>query len=157
MLLRPITRELFLDWLTLRDKLFPDLDPSFQGEEMNLIMEANDAHAFLCVSDEGQTAGILEVSLRSMVDGCLHPPVGYIDALYLEPAFRGRGNGRQVVEMAAEWFRRQGCAEMATDADATNVAAQRFFSVIGFEETYRIVQFKRSLSGLGRPPEDVLE
>ena len=121
---------------------------------MNLIHESPDAFAFLCITDEGTYAGLLEVSLRNFVDGCLGGPVGYIEALYLDPDFRGKGAGRQIVDLAAEWFRERGCRDMAADAEWDNLHAQEFFARIGFTETFRIVEFKRSLGPRVEPDSD---
>lgn len=145
MQLSEVTVDDFSRWLEYREKLYGGLGPSFHRIEMDLIHASPEATAFLCVTDQGACAGLLEVSLRNFVDGCLGGPVGYIEGLYLDPEFRGMGLGRKVVEFAAEWFREQGCHDMATDAEQDNLHAQAFFAHIGFTETFRIVEFRRSL------------
>jgi aminoglycoside 6'-N-acetyltransferase I len=90
---------------------------------------------------------MLELSLRNFVDGCLGGPVGYMEGIYITPGQRKRGHGRELAEFAANWFRSKGCREMAADAELGNLAAQEFLTGAGFDETYRIVQYKRSLNG----------
>lgn len=145
MRLKPILRSDFSRWLELRQRLFTDVDEGYHVQEMDITLASPDAAAFFCITDDGEVAGFLEVSLRNFVDGCLGGPVGYLESMYLEPAFRGKGLGRKIVEEAAAWFRRRGCSDMATDTELENEAAQAFFLGIGFTETFRIVEFKRAL------------
>jgi hypothetical protein len=37
---------------------------------------------------------------------------------------------------------------MAADVELTNLVAQDFLKRIGFDETYRVVEYKRSLTGV---------
>ncbi len=46
---------------------------------------------------------------------------------------------------AEEWMCRQGCSEVATDAEIENREAITFHKNMGFEETYRIVEFRKNL------------
>lgn len=79
------------------------------------------------------------------VDGCVGGPVGYIEGLFLAPAYRGRGLGRRMVEFAADWFRAQGCRDMGTGAEIDNAAAQEFYLRMGFTARWRTIGFTRSL------------
>ncbi len=155
MKLKPVEADDFQSWLDYRDKLYPGLSDGFHRREMDLIHASSEAAAFLCVTERAERVGLLEVSLRNFVDGCLGGPVGYIEGLYLEPDFRGKGLGGYIVELAAEWFRERGCRDMAADAELGNQRAQEFFARIGFTETFRIVEFRRSLgSPDGEPDSD---
>lgn len=79
------------------------------------------------------------------MDGCLSSPVGYIEGIYLKPEYRSAGYGRQLVARAETWFKGKGCKEMATDAEIDNLDAQKFHENLGFQEIYRIVEYKKSL------------
>jgi aminoglycoside 6'-N-acetyltransferase I len=129
MYLRSISASETALWLKLRERLYAGLDRAFHEGEMAVILESEDADAFFCVSEDGEMGG----------------PVGYIEGLYLLPEFRDRGHGRAIVDRAADWFRERGCREMATDAELRNTTAQEFFAHVGFAETFRIVEFRRSL------------
>ena len=91
---------------------------------------------------------MLELALRNIVDGCLSSPVGYLEGIVVNPEFRGRGISRLLLQEAENWFRLKGCTEMATDSDLANTSAQEFHRQMGFEETFRIVQFRRPLNPL---------
>jgi aminoglycoside 6'-N-acetyltransferase I len=59
---------------------------------------------------------------------------------------RADGQGWQALVAAAEqWALQQGCVEMASDARIENTVSQQAHLAIGFEETGRLVCFKRRL------------
>lgn len=145
-----VTREQFPIWRRMRQELYPNLDPDMHDEEMEWLHEAKDSGAYLAFSDAGEPVGLLEVSLRNVVDGCIGGPVGYVEGIYLEPSLRRKGVGSMLMEFATEWCRKRGCQDMATDAEIENVEAQEFYRRTGFTEVSRTVGFTRSLRSGGR-------
>lgn len=136
--------------------LFDDLDPEFNAADMLAFEQRHEQQVLLAFVDgadsdaggtmtEPQAVGFAEVALRNLVDGCLTSPVGYLEAIFVDPAARGRGLGRQLLEAARDWARKQGCTEFATDSDLKDTEAQEFHLANGFAETYRIVQFRMEL------------
>ena len=132
-------------WKRLRQAVYQDVEGAFHDQEMQLILSEPDAAAFLGLSDSGEPIALLEVTLRNYVDGCLGRPIGYIEGIYVDPEHQKAGRGRALVEFAADWFRKRGCRDMAADSELDNTGAQEFISRMGFEETYRVVEYKRSL------------
>jgi aminoglycoside 6'-N-acetyltransferase I len=139
-----ITRERFAEWKSLRQALYSGIDEAFHEAEMEAIIASGETFAFFAVSPPDTVLGLIELSLRNLVDGCLGGPVGYIEGIYLKPAARGQGFGRQMIEFAESWSRAHGCRHLATDAELAT-AAQEFFRRAGFEETWRIVEFRMVL------------
>jgi aminoglycoside 6'-N-acetyltransferase I len=88
-----------------------------------------------------------EVSIRSYADGCQGSHVGYLEAWYVDPDFRGQGVGRALVMAVEAWARQQGCSEMASDADLDNTISQAAHQRLGYVETGRLVQFCKKLEG----------
>ena len=146
MLIVEVTRDRFPQWRRMREQLYSGLDAAFHDREMELILASAEAACFLSLmTASAEPVAMLEVSLRNFVDGCLGGPVGYIEGIYVVPSLRAGGHGRELVQFAARWFRSKGCREMAADAELENREAQQFLSRAGFVETFRIVEFKRSL------------
>lgn len=112
---------------------------------MEWIFSSQDKRSFLLLSSDGAAAGLLELSLRNIVDGCVGGPVGYIEGIYLRPEFREQGWGRRLMEFAEQWCRNQGCRHLAMDAEVENHQAQQFYLHAGFQEGWRIVEFRKSL------------
>ncbi len=133
-------------WRAMRDDLYAGVPPEFHEAEMTLMLASDDRACLLVRDPEDEAIGFIEVSLRNVVDGCLGGPVGYIEGIYLVPNWRGLGLGPAMIEAAATWFRAQGCRDMATDAELDNEDAQQFWSELGFDETWRIVQYHKSLN-----------
>eukprot|EP01114_Cavostelium_apophysatum_P014869 TRINITY_DN3955_c0_g1_i3.p2 TRINITY_DN3955_c0_g1~~TRINITY_DN3955_c0_g1_i3.p2 ORF type:complete len:180 (-),score=30.03 TRINITY_DN3955_c0_g1_i3:1031-1570(-) len=50
----------------------------------------------------------------------------------IDPARRGQGVGRALVERAIKWARERGCVEMKIETQDINVAACRFYAAMGF-------------------------
>ncbi|MCH1442118.1 MAG: GNAT family N-acetyltransferase [Rubripirellula sp.] len=67
------------------------------------------------------------------------------ECFFLFPEFRGQGLSKELMAVAEDWMRDKGCTEMGSDADLENEKAIQFHQAIGFEETFRIVQFKKKL------------
>jgi aminoglycoside 6'-N-acetyltransferase I len=132
-------------WLAMRSDLYSGLDEAFHRREIKHILESNDRECLLVRAPGGSIAGFLEVSLRNLVDGCVGGPVGYIEGIYLVPAFRGLGLGGVLIDAAEAWFRSHGCHDMATDTEIDNEDAQAFWTELGFEETWSVVQYRRRI------------
>jgi aminoglycoside 6'-N-acetyltransferase I len=131
----------------MRQELYGTLDAGFHEQEMALIFSSAEATCFIGILDSDAVVAMLELSLRNFVDGCLGAPVGYIEGIYVIPGHRNQGHGRELMEFSANWFRSKGCRDMAADAELANLVAQDFLTRAGLNETYRIVQYKRSLTG----------
>lgn len=149
----PVTRADFPHWKRLRQAVYSDLDESFHDAEMEWLFASPEAASFLVWPDDGdrcEPIGLLELTRRNFVDGCIGGPVGYIEGLYLVPEARGRGLGGRLIAFAADWFRSRGCRQMVTDAELSNALAQAFYRRMGFAERWRTVGFTRGLDG-GEP------
>jgi aminoglycoside 6'-N-acetyltransferase I len=152
MTIRPVHASDAAEWLRMRMALWPDSDPGVQAHEIThfLAVPARPAlptlHAvFVCPRPDAGLCGFVEVSIRPYADGCQTNDVGYLEAWYVDPDSRGQGIGRALVMAAETWARGQGCREMASDADLTNVVSQAAHQRLGYVETGRSVQFCKAL------------
>jgi ribosomal protein S18 acetylase RimI-like enzyme len=57
---------------------------------------------------------------------------GFLDELYVEPAFRNRGLGTRALEAACELARADGVRALHLEVRRGNVAAQRYYERAGF-------------------------
>jgi GNAT superfamily N-acetyltransferase len=55
-----------------------------------------------------------------------------IEDLFVEPAFRGKGAGRQLIEFALDRARVLACATVCLDTNENNVASTRIYTQLGF-------------------------
>ena len=99
---------------------------------------------FLARDSTGAVLGFMEVSIRSdHVNGTLTSPVAFVEGLYVVPRARRSGTGRELIEAAEEWAALLGCCELAADVEMTNLTGQAFHRAIGFEETERVVYYRK--------------
>lgn len=79
------------------------------------------------------------------------PGIGEVEAIYLDPALRGRGIGRALLEAAAESLAAAGYGEAILWVLSGNVDARRFYERLGFAEdgAARVLDFD------GTPVEEV--
>lgn len=150
MTIRPVGAADLDRWSAMRLALWPDADREELRSEAEawLVPERHNtelAAVFVYDPGDGKAAGVLELSLRSHVDGCASSPVPYVEAWYVDEAFRRRGVGRALMEAACDWAVIRGFAEMGSDALVGNVVSERAHAAIGFEEVGRVVQFRRTL------------
>ena len=73
------------DWLRLREDLYRGINRSFHEQEMELYLADATKECFLAIDGGGMACGLVEVSLRNVVDGCLSSPVGYIEGIVVDP------------------------------------------------------------------------
>jgi len=120
--------------------------------EMRDTLARPDAAVFVLEREAGGLAGYVEAGARSIVDGCVSSPVGYIEAWYVDPDVRQSGHGRALLEAAENWARSQGYTEMGSDALLWNEVSHAAHKASGYEEVDRVVGFRKSLAAPLPPP-----
>jgi aminoglycoside 6'-N-acetyltransferase I len=151
MLVEPATFNHLDSWSLLRSALWPDALPAEhqQDIERTFLSGSQSAIAFVAVV-EGELIGFAEASLRrDYVNGCKSSPVAFLEGIYVAPAARRRGVAEALVKAVEDWGRSAGCAEFASDTSPENDASQRLHLSLGFEETQRVVFFRKLLNGRG--------
>lgn len=90
--------------------------------------------------------GFAHVGLRhDYVEGADTSPVGYLEGIYVEAAYRMRGVARRLVDAGCAWAKACGCTEFASDCEIENVHSARMHRALGFEEAGRIVCFLKKI------------
>ena len=96
--------------------------------------------------DSRQPLGFIEASIRSdYVNGTESSPVGFVEGVFVVPAWRRRGVARRLYDAIGDWAKARGCRELASDALIDNEVSQRAHRALGFRETERVVYFTRIL------------
>ena len=131
-------------WNAMRVALWPDADDT--PEELLAQLARDDAGVWLGLSTNGEAVGFAEASIRrDYVNGAGTSPVGFLEGLYVDPVWRRSGVGRALVEAVEQWTRQQGCSELASDALIDNTASHAAHVAYGFEETERVVYFRKQV------------
>jgi aminoglycoside 6'-N-acetyltransferase I len=144
--LRPLQQGDEAEWLRMRQALWPDFEQeSLQREMDEILVNLAQWGVFVLERAEGGLGGLMEASLRPWAEGCETHPVGYIEAWYVDPDLRRQGAGAALVEASENWTRAQGCSEIASDCELDNHVSFQAHQALGYEETIRIIQFRKRL------------
>lgn len=134
----------------MRRALWPDADPDELAGEAGSLLARTDFAVF-GARHAGRWVGFVEVGTRDVAEGCATSPVGYVEGIWVDPAFRRQGIARRLAVVAARWAVRRGYRELASDTGIDNRASQVFHTRIGFAETERLVTYRLALTGRSRP------
>jgi aminoglycoside 6'-N-acetyltransferase I len=133
------------DWIALRAALWPEAQ-DHAGDLARMLAAPERFITFIAREDGGVAVGFAEVSLRhDYVSGCESSPVGFLEGIYVVPERRRQGVARALNAAAEQWARVCGCSEFASDALLDNIDSHRMHAALGFEETERIVGFRKLL------------
>jgi aminoglycoside 6'-N-acetyltransferase I len=125
----------------MRLALWPDSPPEKELEEIELLLAGYPLPtlmaAFVCVRPEGGLCGLAEVAIHESAPGCATDRIGFIEAWYVDPDWRGRGLGRALVERIEAWARAAGCREMASDTTPFYPNSPAAHASLGYEEVER--------------------
>ncbi len=139
----PICGETLADWARMCVLLYGE-----EHDEAEFLRERAEGHyasEYLYLAD-GRPVGLLSLCLRSdYVEGTSSSPVGYLEGIWVEPAYRRGGIAAQLVAFAREWSRAQGARELASDCLLANETSRSFHKAVGFAEANVIVCFTMKL------------
>lgn len=134
------------EWLRMRLDPWDDCPDEQQLREMAEIPESESEAVFLAERPDGGLYGFLEASIRPWAIGCEARPVGYNEGWHADEDVRREGVGRALVEAAEAWARSKGCRQMASDAELWNDVSHQAHGALGYQETARLVPFKKDLA-----------
>lgn len=134
------------EWRRMSHALAPS-EPIDEVERgMRNCLARDDAAVFVLDREAGGAlAGYVEVGARSHADACVTSPVGYVEALYVDPDVRRNGHGAALLAAAEDWARARGYREMASDAVLENFPSHEAHRKSGYLEVGRVVQYRKEL------------
>ena len=135
------------EWRRMRHLLWPEMSERENLEETKALDAGPKAFVRLALDEQGRAAGFVEATLRTdYVNGCETSPVAFLEGIYVEPWARRQGVARGLVEMVQQWARQMHSSEMASDALLENTDSHGMHLGLGFEETERVVYFRKVLT-----------
>lgn len=134
------------EWLALRSALWPHVNADEHRTEMQTFLAEPQRFGQWLAQRGADAVGVVEVSIRyDYVNGTETSPVLFLEGLYVTPSARRYGVARALVLTAQRWGIERGCGEFASDALLDNEASHRWHRTFGFEETERVVYFRKRL------------
>ncbi len=89
--------------------------------------------------------GFVELGTRNYAEGCETSPVGYLEGIWADPDVRRAGLARELAERVLAWAAEHGYRDFGSDCALGNEISYAFHRAIGFEETDRIICFRREV------------
>jgi aminoglycoside 6'-N-acetyltransferase I len=129
-------------WLAMRRSLWPD--EAGLAEELEALLERDNFQVWLAFED-AEAAGFVEASVRAFANGCDSQPVAFLEGIWVADAHRRRGLGRALVRTVEAWAKSQGLFELGSDTWLDDRRSQEVHGHWGFEETERVVYFRKKL------------
>jgi len=132
-------------WAGLRCELWPE---HAEGEHLQWVDESlrgKDYRGFIAEIEGGEVAGFAEVAIRPYANGCDTHPVPFLEGIFVRPAYRRRGVAAQLLRVIEADLIGLGFRELGSDALLANTASHAAHHAWGFEETERVVHFRKLL------------
>jgi diamine N-acetyltransferase len=98
---------------------------------VRLLDDASLGRVFL-VEEDGGPAGYVVLAFGYSLE--FHGRDAFVDELFLRPAFRGRGLGREFLRFVEEQCRQFGVTALHLEVERKNKAAQEFYRRLGFQD-----------------------
>jgi aminoglycoside 6'-N-acetyltransferase I len=135
-------------WLALRQALWPHCSRARHLSEMSLYVASPERYApFIAYSSSAQAVGLVEASVRTdYVNGTSSSPVAFLEGIYVVPEARRKGVATSLFATISRWAQSIGCKELASDALLENETSHALHRALGFQETERVVFFRKALS-----------
>lgn len=109
------------------------------------LAQSDRATVLIAFKDE-VAIGFAQCQLRTdYVEGTSTSPVGYLEGLFVEEAYRHLGYGRLLVAHCEQWAKEKGCVEFASDCELENEQSYHVHIKLGFTEANRIICFTKTL------------
>jgi ribosomal protein S18 acetylase RimI-like enzyme len=74
-----------------------------------------------------------------------HGRDAFLDELFIDPEFRGRGTGMRAMAQVESELRKAGVRAMHLEVERSNAGAQRFYASLGFEDRSRFFMMSKRL------------
>ena len=102
--------------------------------------------AFFIKYASSQPVGFAQCGLRhDYVEGTETSPVGYLEGIFVEEEYRENGYAKEMLLACEKWAKDMGCTEFASDCELDNVGSYAFHMAMGYEETNRVICFKKNI------------
>jgi aminoglycoside 6'-N-acetyltransferase I len=146
--IEPPTGSTLPAWRSMRQALWPEMTEEENANETEAMIKEARSFIRMALNAQGDSLGFAEAMLRTdNVNGCATSPVAFLEGIYVEPSARRQGVARALADVVEQWARQMGCREFASDALLENVSSHCMHRGLGFEETERVVYFRKDLAG----------
>lgn len=135
-------------WASMRYALWPDAGLKDLAKELPGMLKNRRLQNWIAM-DGPSPIGFTEASIRDYANGCDSRPVAFLEGIWVRKSHRKKGIGKKLVKAVESWAARRGLVELGSDAYLRNRASHACHLGWGFEETERVVYFRKKLRRAG--------
>jgi ribosomal protein S18 acetylase RimI-like enzyme len=122
------------------------LHPEQRYERFLNRLITDERSVFLVAEDEEQLIGFLIATVESEIPIYRLKEFAFIHDIWVNPEYRQKGIGRDMVTQAIEYFYQMGVEQIRLDTAAINEPARRLFASCGFRIS--VIEMLKELDGL---------
>jgi glucosamine-phosphate N-acetyltransferase len=128
----------------LLQQLWPESSLDRQALKKTFPRALKSSHIrYLCAVERGEIIGFCSVSVRESL--WQQGRLAHVDELVVDAEHRGKGIGSALLDEAAAYAKKSGCARVELDSAFHRRAAHRFYEGLGFVKRAHL--FSKTLSG----------
>ncbi len=133
------------DLLTMALDLWPDQDYESLKETFIKILSSNKFKVLL-FRQADEFVAFLYLAIRTdYVEGSETSPTGYVEGIYVKPAFRRKSISRKLLQAGEDWVKENNCRQIGSDISLENKVSYEFHTQVGFKEASRLIAFIKDL------------
>ena len=132
------------EWGQMRLRLWDDLSDEQNEREIAKALEDPNCTTFIALNGDDKPVGFAEVSIRDYANGCTEQPVPFLEGIWVDPDHQRHGIGRLMVDAIIAEMQNRGFRELCSDILEDNQQSYAAHEKWGFEETERVVYFRKS-------------
>jgi aminoglycoside 6'-N-acetyltransferase I len=137
-------------WAQLRSELWPEHLQTEHVQWVDESLRGQSYRGFVAETADGRIAGFAEIAIRPYANGCDTHPVPFLEGIFVRPEHRRQGVAAQLIAFIEGLLLAQGYRELGSDALLDNVTSHAAHRAWGFEETERVVYFRKPLKPASR-------
>lgn len=136
-------------WAHLRAELWPDESVETHRGELDDFLQRSNFWGFVAELPDGTAAGFVEVAIRDYANGCICRAVAFLEGIWVREELRRQQIGTRLLEGVTSFLLSRGFTELGSDALIDNGESHAAHSSWGFEETERVIYFRKDLRQVG--------
>ncbi len=144
-MIKQATQKEAMSLAKLAIQMWEDNEIEELAEHFEKLVADEEAACFLKYVDD-EAVGFAQCQLRhDYVEGTETSPVGYLEGILVEEAYRHKGYAKELLLECEKWAKSKGCTEFASDCELENEESLRFHMAMQFEEANRVICFRKSI------------
>ena len=134
------------NWANMRFKLWDSLPIDEHLGDTKKMLKGGKRTGYIALLPNKMPAGFAEICIREYANGCTKQPVPFLEGIWITPKHRRSGIGRALIDKITADLAAQGFCELCSDAHIRNRKSHRAHENWGFDETDRVVYFRKPLT-----------